>query len=56
MARTIKRRNRWALVLYTLAVPAAYIHPYLAFALIFGPTLLYFVPDAVETVPKRDTA
>jgi uncharacterized membrane protein len=48
MARTIKRRNRLALVLYALAVPAAYIHPYLAFALIFGPTLLYFVPEKVE--------
>jgi uncharacterized membrane protein len=52
MARTIKHRNRWALVLYTLAIPAAYIHPYLAFALIFGPTLLYFVPEKVETAAK----
>src|ERR1700727_2535382 len=42
MARTIKRRNRLALLLYTLAIPAAYVHPYFAFALIFGPTLFYF--------------
>jgi uncharacterized membrane protein len=56
MARTIKRRNRWALVLYSLAVPAAYIHPYLAFALIFGPTLLYFVPEKVEAAANRTGA
>jgi hypothetical protein len=52
MARTIKRRNRLALLLYTLAIPAAYVHPYFAFALIFGPTLFYFFPEKVETANK----
>ena len=52
MARTIKRRNRLALLLYTLAIPAAYVHPYFAFALIFGPTLFYFFPEKVETHSK----
>jgi uncharacterized membrane protein len=56
MASGSKRRNRLALVLYALAIPAAYVQPYLSFALIFGVTLLYFVPDAVETFAKRENA
>ncbi|HEY0701740.1 MAG TPA: TMEM175 family protein [Candidatus Acidoferrales bacterium] len=53
MARGLKRRNRLALLAYALAVPAAYLQPYISFALIFGVTLLYLVPDAAETFAKK---
>jgi len=56
MARRSKRRNWLALMLYALAVPAAYVQPYLAFVLIFAVTLLYLVPDAVETFATRKKA
>jgi uncharacterized membrane protein len=48
LARGSKRRNRLALVVYTLAIPVAYLRPYLALAMVFGITLMYFVPERAE--------
>ena len=44
--RLANRRNWFALGLYALAVPAAYLHPALSLALILVNALLYVVPDA----------
>ncbi len=44
--RLANRRNWLALALYAVAVPAAYLHPALALALILINALLYVVPDA----------
>jgi uncharacterized membrane protein len=41
-------RNWIALVVYALAIPAAYVNPIISLALILGVSLLYFVPDAVK--------
>jgi len=43
-----RRRNWIALVVYALAIPAAYVNPVISLALILGVSLLYFVPDAVK--------
>ncbi len=48
MVRAAKRRNWIALLCYTLAIPAAYLHPAISLALVLGVSLLYFVPDAVK--------
>jgi uncharacterized membrane protein len=48
MVRAARRRNWIALLCYTLAIPAAYLHPSISLALILGVSLLYFVPDAVK--------
>jgi len=39
------RKNRIAIGLYVLSVPAAYLAAWLALALIVLPALMYFVPD-----------
>jgi uncharacterized membrane protein len=52
LARGSKRRNRLALAVYILAIPAAYLKPYLAVAMIFSITLLYFVPEKAENFAK----
>jgi uncharacterized membrane protein len=40
------RHRDWiAMVVYALAIPAAYLHPAIALALILGVSLLYFAPD-----------
>ena len=46
------RKNLTAMSLYTLAIPAAYLHPSVSFALIFGVGVMYFFPEAKA---KRDT-
>jgi len=38
------------MLLYALAIPAAYLHPAISLALILGVSLLYFAPDAVKRV------
>jgi hypothetical protein len=48
--RESKRRNWIAMLLYALAIPAAYLHPAISLALILGVSLLYFAPDAVKRV------
>ncbi len=45
-ARRLAHKRNWiALVLYAVAVPAAFLHPALSLAFILGNTLLYVVPD-----------
>ena len=50
MVQTAKRRNWIAMLLYALAIPAAYLHPAMSLGLILGVSLLYFAPDAVKRV------
>jgi uncharacterized membrane protein len=50
MVQTAKRRNWIAMLLYALAIPAAYLHPAISLGLILGVSLLYFAPDAVKRV------
>jgi hypothetical protein len=50
MAQTARRRNWIAMLLYALAIPAAYLHPTISLGLILGVSLLYFAPDAVKRV------
>jgi uncharacterized membrane protein len=44
--RAKSRRNWFAALVYSLAIPAAWLHPALSLALIVGVALLYFAPDA----------
>ena len=48
LVKTATRRNWIALLLYAVAIPAAYLHPAISLALIFGVSLLYFVPEALK--------
>lgn len=50
MERGANKRNWVALVLYGLAIPAAYLHPAISLALIMGIAFLYFVPQATGWV------
>jgi uncharacterized membrane protein len=43
--RAVKRQNWIAMVVYALAIPAAYLHPAISLALVLGISLLYFAPD-----------
>jgi uncharacterized membrane protein len=52
MDRAGRKRNRVALVLYAVAMPAAYLHPAVSLAIIVGVGALYFAPDAL----KQNTA
>jgi len=52
MVRTGTRRNWTAFVLYSVAIPVAYVHPAFALVLIVGVTLLYFVPDAQKRLAR----
>jgi len=52
LARGSKRRNRLAVLVYFLAIPAAYLQPYLAIAMIFSMTLIYLVPEKAESFAK----
>jgi hypothetical protein len=52
LARGSKRRNQLAMLTYFLAIPAAYLQPYLAIAMIFGMTLVYLVPEKAESFAK----
>jgi uncharacterized membrane protein len=45
-------RNWLALLLYAIAIPAAYLHPMISLALILMVALLYFVPEAVKRVAQ----
>jgi uncharacterized membrane protein len=48
-----ERAANWlALALYLLAIPAAYLHPAISLALIFGVAVLYFVPEAFHRVAR----
>ncbi|MGA2711812.1 MAG: TMEM175 family protein [Bryobacteraceae bacterium] len=46
MDRVATRRNWIALVLYALAIPAAWLHPAVSLGIIVGTGVLYFIPDA----------
>jgi uncharacterized membrane protein len=48
-----KRRNWIAFVCYGLAIPAAYVHPGFALAIIVGMAALYFVPEVKKPPARR---
>jgi uncharacterized membrane protein len=48
MDRAASKRNWVALGSYAIAIPAAYLHPAVALAIIIGISALYFVPDALK--------
>lgn len=48
MDRGGNRRNWIAMVSYAVAIPAAYLHPGVALAIIVGVGALYFVPNALR--------
>jgi uncharacterized membrane protein len=50
--RMATKRNWVALLVYALAIPAAYLHPAVSLALILGVAVLYFVPEAVKRVVR----
>ena len=55
MDRAARRRNWTALIAYTLAIPAAYLHPAISLVMIGGVAVLYFVPDALKrTISRHD--
>jgi uncharacterized membrane protein len=54
LAHGAKRRNRLALLVYTLAIPVAYVQPYVSIAMISGVTMMYFFPDAAEKFAKEE--
>jgi hypothetical protein len=45
MDRAGRRRNWVALLAYAAAIPAAYLHPWVALAIVVGISALYFVPE-----------
>ncbi len=53
LARGSQRRNWLALMIYILAIPMAYVQPYVSIAMISGVTLMYFFPDAAEKFAKE---
>jgi uncharacterized membrane protein len=48
MARAATYRNWIALLLYALAIPAAFLHPAVSLALILVVAFLYFIPNSVK--------
>jgi uncharacterized membrane protein len=44
-----RKRNWLALILYAVAIPAAYLHPAFSLALVVAVSALYFVPEANRT-------
>jgi uncharacterized membrane protein len=50
--RMATRRNWVALLLYAVAIPAAYLHPAISLALILGVAMLYSVPEALKQMAK----
>jgi uncharacterized membrane protein len=52
MDRAASRRNWIALILYAVAILAAYLHPAVSLALIVGIAVLYFMPDAVKRTAR----
>jgi uncharacterized membrane protein len=50
--RMATRRNWLALLLYAIAVPAAYLHPAISLGLVLLVALLYFAPDAVKRMAR----
>jgi len=48
MAQAATYRNWIALLLYAVAIPAAFLHPAVSLALILVAALLYFIPNAVK--------
>jgi hypothetical protein len=48
IVQTVRGRNWIAMLLYAVAIPAAYLHPAISLGLILGISLLYFAPDAVK--------
>jgi uncharacterized membrane protein len=50
--RSANRRNWFAALVYSLAIPAAWLHPACSLALILGVSLLYFAPEAGKRVTQ----
>ena len=48
--RSAHRRNWFAALVYSLAIPAAWLHPACSLALILGVSLLYFTPEAGKRI------
>jgi uncharacterized membrane protein len=46
MDRAANKRNWFAVGLFAIAVPAAYLHPSVSIAIIFCVAAVYFIPDA----------
>jgi uncharacterized membrane protein len=50
--RVATQRNWVALLLYGIAIPAAYVHPAIALGLILIVAVLYFLPEAVKRMAR----